>query len=682
MNHKIAIYGLTEEQRSHLVAALPEEYEVTNAECVTDLIVTDAVCCIVDASKMSTDALNTLLAYYMDTDNWLDETVVWLGETEIPELLSFVYCDCFLDLLTVLDNLIEQAQIRYDSMQKYSGEYAYLPKRAIEESLEQNIYAALHRKYGDAPDENILSRLHRELTALLETDAVAELAAAYELTRWLQHNNHPFWVDGDAASGLIPYLLEITDVNPMPPHLHCRKCHHIIWKTACKDGFDIPAESCERCGTATIPDGHDLVWQEYASYGRVPTYVIHTPYDLQDEIISWVQNHWLQQVKGCDWSKATPLDKEYEYHCNICFKPDIHTACFGEKAAASHRDALLRIAQEDWVQRADFGFPVPQNIADAVAQEGVFKSVGNDMRCAKHLLHGGLNVTDLITCREDVFFYLKSHRFVDKDAFKGMCSVRKGRDFPTITDEMRTTRDKWVLKFCEGLDWLPSRASILARLFFRYRAGDVPKPHSGLSTGFAAIDACIKGMQPGEVILVGGRPGMGKSSFARGVAEHLEKQGKKVAYFDLTAPKSLAEFEQKIRDELPDLAVVDEFRYLNDYDKTRQTAAALMQRIKSLAKELQIPIVVLMNLTRDPETRPDPSPVTTDIPHTEQILPFVDTVLLLYRRAYYDPFTDRSSARCVIAKASRCGYQVIPLRWDDNTNSFEGMDSKSRILGG
>jgi len=676
MNHKIAVYGLTEEQISHLAAALPVGYDVMSAECVTDLLVTDAVCCVVDASKMSKDAMNTLFAHYTDVSDRLDETVVWLGDVELPDLSSFVRCDSFLVFLTELDGILARAQVRYDTMQMYSGEYAYLPKRAIEESLEQDIYAALHRKYGDAPDANILRRLRREWTAVLETDAAAELAAAYELTRWLRRSAQPFWAGGDAVSGLIPYLLEITDVNPLPSHLHCHKCHHVIWKTEYKDGFDIPAEVCPHCGETMQPDGHNLVWQEFASYGRMPVYVVHTPYDQQDAILRWVQNHWLQKLKGCDWSKVTPLDDAYLQNCNIVIDPDITARHLGKAPTAADRDALLRIAEADWVKQVETGLPVPKSIAEAVAQEGLLTGDGLDLRRAGHLLRGGVDITELITSREDVFFYLKSHGFVDKDAFRGMCSVRKGRGFPLITDEMCTARDSWVLSFCGKADRLTGRAWIFTKLFFRFRAGDVPQPHSGLPTGFAAVDACIRGMQAGEVILVGGRPGMGKSSFVKGIALHLVQQGKTIAYCDIDGNNcwepverlhiykqecGVSDIRQWLAEKRADILIIDSFQTLMESG---------LRSVKRLAQDLQIPVIITTNLSRDVEFRPDPSPVASDVPYEEEMLTPVDTILLLYRRAYYDPFVDRTSARCVIAKAARCGYRVVPLRWDDEHHMF------------
>lgn len=244
--------------------------------------------------------------------------------------------------------------------------------RAIADRLEQDVYDALHRKYGENPDPLILKRLRQEWTGLLEVDAVSELAAAYELSQWLNANAHPYYMGGYVDSGLIPYLLDIKKVNPLPQHLYCPNCRRVIWW---QDG----AGCCE-CGAEMITDGHDLVWHEYSSYGRVPDYVFHLPRDLEP------------QIPG-----------NYDRWENLYFLFD-----------AEHTQ-------------------VPEIPA---------------------------------LCREDIFFYLKRHGFVDKDAFRGMCSVCKGRGFPVTTDEMRTAEDSWILRQCEGIGYLPSRANLLEQLHF------------------------------------------------------------------------------------------------------------------------------------------------------------------------------------------------------------------------
>lgn len=214
MRYKIAAYGLTEQQLMLLEAALQKEYEPVIAECVTDLIVTDAMCCILDVAALSEDSVRTLLAYYMDVGDRLDETVVWLGDADLPELPSFVRCDSFPELLTELENILSHAKDRYDTMQMYTSEYGYLPRHAIEESLESDAYAALYRKYGGNLDVDTVRLVRRHWQAVLEAGAAEELAAVYELTRWLKGQGYHFEIKCATPFPFILELLNITGANP------------------------------------------------------------------------------------------------------------------------------------------------------------------------------------------------------------------------------------------------------------------------------------------------------------------------------------------------------------------------------------------------------------------------------------------------------------------------------------
>lgn len=259
MNRQISTYGLTKQQLMLLEAALPEEYELATAECVTDLIVTNALCTVIDAANMGEDALRTLLAYYMDVGNQLSETVVWLGDVELPDLSSFVRCDSFLDLLTELDSILTRAQVRYDTMQMYGGEYAYLPKHAIDESLEADIYSALHRKYGTNPDPMIVKCVRQEFQVVLEAGATEELAAVYELIRWLKNSKYSFNAECSTAFPFILYLLDIGDAAPQ------------------------------------INVEHNPLLQK----GRQnPRFTFFLSKELKNKIKEWQSYHWLCNIKG------------------------------------------------------------------------------------------------------------------------------------------------------------------------------------------------------------------------------------------------------------------------------------------------------------------------------------------------------------------------------------------------
>ena len=466
MDNLIITYGLKAEHLSLLRAAVPERYEVTAAECVTDLIVSDSVCTIVEMEALRKDGFRTLLAYYMDVRDRLDETVVWLGNAELPDLPSFVSYDSFPDLLTNLNRIIAQAQVRYDTMQMYNAEYAYLPKHAIEESLEADIYSALYRKYGEKPDYVIFKRIRQEWTALLESGNVVDLAAVYELTRWLKKNQHPYKISGDATSGFIPYLLGITNVNPLPPHLHCLNCHRTIWQPAYTDGFDIPPINC--CDVAMIPDGHNLVWQNYCSYGNNPVYDFSLPEDMRAQIEHWLDNHWLKLLKSDIWDFTASTEAEYIQRGNLFFEFMLDR----NRIAKDFHTKAITAENRNYITLIETAKDIPSN--NCVGEMITLLCLADDNNAwnkySAMLRDGTLKLSELISCREDVFFYLKAHGFVDKDAFRGMNWVRKGRGFPVITDEMRASEDNWVLTQCEKGRRLPSRATILEYLFFMLKA--------------------------------------------------------------------------------------------------------------------------------------------------------------------------------------------------------------------
>lgn len=216
--------------------------------------------------------------------------------------------------------------------------------------MEQEIDHALHRAYGDTPDPAIVKRVRSEWTALLEVDEAADLAAAYELSLWLKKNRHPYnCLAGYTASGFLPYLLGMTDVNPLSPHLHCQKCHRIIWKPEYKDWFDIPDAVCEADGDPMVADGHNLVWQEFCSYGAVPVYEFWLPSDLRETITAWLEGHWLRKMKPWEWSHLQSDDPLYQ-RGSLVFGFDldrngISTDFYTRVITAACRDKLLQAAE-------------------------------------------------------------------------------------------------------------------------------------------------------------------------------------------------------------------------------------------------------------------------------------------------------------------------------------------------
>ena len=83
--------------------------------------------------------------------------------------------------------------------------------------------------------------------------------------------------------------------------------------------------------------------------------------------------------------------------------------------------------------------------------------------------------SELIAFRDDIFHYRIVHGFLEKDAWRGMNYVRKGLDLPVITEEMKHSRDKWVLDRCKRIEYLFPKAHAVEYIMFRLKAAILPE---------------------------------------------------------------------------------------------------------------------------------------------------------------------------------------------------------------
>lgn len=102
---------------------------------------------------------------------------------------------------------------------------------------------------------------------------------------------------GTTGSSLILYLLGVTAGKPLPPHYYCPQCHGVIWRSDCKDGFDLPLACCEKDGVLLRGDGHDIPWQTHWWYGREQAYEFDVPDTLLEPLGEFFHGHWLAKLR-------------------------------------------------------------------------------------------------------------------------------------------------------------------------------------------------------------------------------------------------------------------------------------------------------------------------------------------------------------------------------------------------
>ncbi len=220
--------------------------------------------------------------------------------------------------------------------------------------------------------------------------------------------------------------------------------------------------------------------------------------------------------------------------------------------------------------------------------------------------------------------------------------------------------------------------------------------HKGLDTGLFNLDKKFGGMNKSNLIIIAGRPSMGKSALAMQIAEHVS-QHESVIIFSLEMPKrevaarfinyhqSIVDRSEAVRylyglnlhiDDTPaitlghvrsrcrkikrkhglSLIVVDYIQLMNgDGDNRTQEIGSISRGLKAIAKEFDIPVIALSQLSRRVEERGDKRPLMSDLRDSGEIEQDADMVLFIYRDEVYDKNSDFFGYAEIICRKSRNG---------------------------
>ena len=201
----------------------------------------------------------------------------------------------------------------------------------------------------------------------------------------------------------------------------------------------------------------------------------------------------------------------------------------------------------------------------------------------------------------------------------------------------------------------------------------------GLATGLPDLDQTILGLNAGELILIAARPGMGKTSMALNIALHVGKtSGKTVAVFSLEMAR-----EQLTTRLLAGEGLVDSQKLLTgklSADEWRRVGAAattISATDKIMAKELNVPVICLSQLSRANESRQNKRPMLSDLRESGAIEQDADIVLALYRDGYYNKECENPNlAEAIILKNRHGETGTLELMWLPEYTSFAAIEKK------
>ena len=260
----------------------------------------------------------------------------------------------------------------------------------------------------------------------------------------------------------------------------------------------------------------------------------------------------------------------------------------------------------------------------------------------------------------------------------------------------------------------------------------------GLPSGFSALDAKITGLNKSDLLLLAARPGMGKTSFALNIALNVARSSRKtVAVFSLEMSAeqlvtrilsgealvenyrlrtgnlretdwqkiaaaasvlnqldirvddnpmlSAADMNAKCRrlDNLG-LVVIDYLQLMtsagdksNRGENRQQVVSDISRMMKIMAKELNVPVICLSQLSRANEKRDDKRPMLSDLRESGAIEQDADIVMFLYRDDYYNEDSEKHNiAECIIAKNRHGETGKVELRWMPEYTQFATLDNR------
>ena len=314
----------------------------------------------------------------------------------------------------------------------------------------------------------------------------------------------------------------------------------------------------------------------------------------------------------------------------------------------------------------------------------------------------------------------------------------QGKDTKQILDEAESKVFNIAEHGARGrqgfVEMQPLLTQVVERITELFERGS-PSDVTGVPTGFVDVDRYTSGLQPGDLIIVAGRPSMGKTAFAVNIGEHVAvEQGLPVAVFsmEMGAPQLALRMlssigridQQRLRtgrlehDDWPRLSVamekiqaapmyIDETPALNslelrararrlarmcgrlglivvDYLQLMSSAtqgenrateiSEISRSLKALAKELQVPVVALSQLNRTVEQRTDKRPVMSDLRESGAIEQDADVIFALYREEFYNPdSTEKGVAEVLVLKQRNGPTGRINLRFAGANTRFDNL---------
>ena len=285
-------------------------------------------------------------------------------------------------------------------------------------------------------------------------------------------------------------------------------------------------------------------------------------------------------------------------------------------------------------------------------------------------------------------------------------------------------------------EYVPIKQVVLNALDVIERASKTKGTVTGIPTGFIDLDYKLSGLQRSDLVLIAARPSMGKTAFVLNIAQHVAfRQNKAVAIFSLEMSKeqlvnrlfslesqvdaqslrtgnmkdsdwekliegagiigqskliiddtpgiSISELRSKCRkyklEHGLDIIIIDYLQLMTgsvgrSSESRQQEVSDISRQLKGLARELNVPVVSLSQLSRAVESRPDKRPMLSDLRESGAIEQDADVVMFIYRDEYYNKDSEfKKQAEIIIAKQRNGPVGTVNLAWLGEYTKFANL---------
>ncbi len=432
------------------------------------------------------------------------------------------------------------------------------------------------------------------------------------------------------------------------------------------------------------------------------------------------------------------LEAEQSVLGSILISPD----CFDAIADAvtsqdfyleEHRQIYLAM-QELFLKNKDID---PVLVIDTLVKLGVYDESGGKeyLRTLAEIVPSASNVRDYAAIVRDK---AKLRALIQVCDEVSAAAYTEGED----TDYLIDSAESRILGLSQGSEkggFVHIRDVLIKQFNAIQEIAENPDANTATPTGFSDLDRTLVGMAPGDLVLIGARPGMGKTSFAMNIAVNVAKKQKipvcvfslemsaeqltsrllssealvdsttlrrgsltrddwrRLAeassilsecdiYIDDTSGITIAGMRAKLhRMKNVGLVVVDYLQLMQSdrrIDNRVQEVADISRGLKLLAKELGVPLICCAQLSRGPESRTDKRPMLSDLRDSGAIEQDADMVMFLYRGEYYKTTgAAEEEAEVIVAKNRHGSVGNVPIGWIGKYTKFLTREANAEAQG-